>query len=140
MEIVGAVLAGLFLLILHVLTFAFMIGKIKRKIVCTETVDAWIDSVTLEETEYEDSKTGEVKREDSYSVVFIYDYYGQTYKSSHLYSKHCRYISDQYTKIKINPHNPRESWTKGELRDVLILSLAIPLYAFFDYLYIICVF
>ena len=140
MGVVGAVLAGLVLLVFHVLTLFVMIGDMKRLILCTNTVDAQVEDVTEEVHRYKDSKTGKVKHKRSYRVAFQYDYNGQTYKSFHVYSKHCRYSENQDTEIKINPHNPEESWTKGELKDLFIISLSIPLYVFFDYVYIMAVF
>lgn len=137
---VVTVLAGSVLGIFQVLTLVAMIRDIKRMIVCTKKVDARVESVTEKEKEYKDSKTGKVKRKYSYIVTFKFDYNGQTYESSHVYSKRCSYFKNQDTEIKINPHNPSESWTKGELKDFLSLFLLVPLYVFFDYLYIICVF
>ena len=137
---VVAVLAGSVLGMFQVWTLFAMIRDIKRMIVCTKKVDARVESVTEEEKEYKDSKTGKVKRKYSYRVTFKYDYNGQTYTSTHVYAKRCSYFKNQDTEIKINPHKPSESWTKGELKDFLSLFLLVPLYAFFDYLYIICVF
>ena len=137
---VVAVLAGSVLAIFQVLTLFAIIRDIKRMIVCTEKVDARVESVTEEEKEYKDSKTGKVKRKYSYRVTFRFEYNGQTYTSTHVYEKRCSYFKNQDTEIKINPRKPGESWTKGELKDLLSLFLLIPLYVFFDYLYIICVF
>lgn len=137
---VVTVLAGSVLGIFQVLTLFAIIRNIKRMVVCTKKVDAWVESVTEEVKKHKDSKTGKVKRKYSYDVTFKYDYNSRTYTSTHVYEKRCSYFNNQDTEIKINPHNPSESWTKGELKDILSLFLLIPLYVFFDYLYIICVF
>jgi hypothetical protein len=105
-------------------------------IVCTETIVAKVKYVDEKQHKHEDSKTGKVTYDYSYDVTFQYDYNGQIYESEHNYSKHCRYSKNQNTDIKINPHNPEESWTKGELIDILKLSLSIPLLVFFDLIYI----
>ena len=140
MDVIVPVLIGLVLVSIHALTLFVMMGYIKRIILCTKKIDAMVKSVTEEVHKHEDSQTGKTEYDYSYLVTFKYDYNGQTYESSHNYSDHCRYIKNQNTIIKINPHNPRESWTKGELKDLLIISLIIPVLAFFDYVYIICVF
>ncbi len=137
MEIVGLVLAGLVLLIFNILTFYVLIDDIKTMIVCTQKIVARVKTITQERHRHKDSKTGRVKTEYSYRVTFEYEYQGQTYESFHTYSKHCRYSENQNTAIKINPHNPEESWTKEELKSLIIVSFMIPVLAFFDYLYII---
>ena len=137
MEYVGLVLAGSVLLIFHVLTLFVMIQDIKRMISCTEIVDAKVETITVKRHRHKDSKTGKTKTKRSYEVTFQYDYNGQTYESFHTYSKRCRYSENEITNIKIDPHDPEESWTKGELESLIIVSLMIPVLAFFDYLYII---
>ena len=47
MDYVGLVLAGLVLLIFHVLTLFVMIQDIKRMISCTEKVDAKVETITV---------------------------------------------------------------------------------------------
>ena len=140
MEVICAVLAGLVLLILHVLTFYFIFGYVKRLIVCSKKIDALVTEVSAGVEKHEDSETGKVTYEDVYLVTFEYEYQGKKYHSNHQYSKHCRYIANKKAIIKINPHHPAQSWTKGELKEIFLLSLSLPLYAFFDYLYYIIVF
>lgn len=133
---IGAVIVGLILLFFHLLILCVILGNLKRMIVCTETIVAKVKYVDEKQHKHEDSKTGKVKYDYSYEVTFQYDYNGQIYESEHNYSNHCRYSKNQNTDIKINPHNPEESWTKGELIDILKLSLSIPLLVFFDLIYI----
>ena len=140
MEVICAVLAGLVLLILHVLTFYFIFGYVKRLIVCSKKIDALVTEVSAGVEIHEDSETGKVTYEDVYLVTFEYEYQGKKYHSNHQYSKHCMYIENTEAIIKINPHHPAESWTKGELKEIFLLSLSLPLYAFFDYLYYLIVF
>ena len=140
MEVICAVLAGLVLLILHVLTFYFIFGYVKRLIVCSKKIDALVTEVSAGVEKHEDSETGKVTYEDVYLVTFEYEYQGKKYHSNHQYSKHCRYSENQKAVIKINPHHPAQSWTKGELKEIFLLSLSLPLYVFFDYLYYVIVF
>ena len=79
MDYVGLVLAGLVLLIFHVLTLFVMIQDIKRMISCTEKVDAKVETITVKRHRHKDSKTGKTKTTRSYEVTFQYDYNGQTY-------------------------------------------------------------
>lgn len=53
---------------------------------------------------------------------------------------HCRYCKNSNTEIKINPHKPKESWTKGELKDILSIALFIPVLVFLNFLYIVSIF
>ena len=101
MDYVGLVLAGLVLLIFHVLTLFVMIQDIKRMISCTEKVDAKVETITVKRHRHKDSKTGKTKTTRSYEVTFQYDYNGQTYESFHTYSKRCRYSENEITNIKI---------------------------------------
>lgn len=112
MEYIVPVLVGAVLLLFHVLTLFVIIKDIKRMILCTETVDAKVETVSRELHKHKDSKTGKVEYKYSYRVTFKYDYNGQTYVSFHTYSKRCKYSENQNTEIKINPHNPEESWIK----------------------------
>ena len=140
MDVVFAALPGLVLLIFHVVTFYVMIGYIRRMIVCSQKMDALVTEVSEGVEKHEDSETGKVTYEDVYLVTFEYEYQGKKYHSHHQYSKHCRYIANTKAIIKINPHHPAESWTKGELKEIFLLSLSLPLYVFFDYLYYVIVF
>ena len=139
MEVIFAVLAGLVLLILHVLTFYFIFGYVKRLIVCSKKIDALVTEVSAGVEIHEDSETGKVTYEDVYLVTFEYEYQGKKYHSHHQYSKHCRYIANTKAIIKINPHHPAESWTKDEWIDLFKVSAILPVFAFFDYLYYIIV-
>ena len=138
--IIIAIIVGLLLGIFHVLLFAVIIKDIKSMILCTKEVDARVKTVQQELKEYEDSQTGKTKYEYSYTVHFVYEHDGQTYESFKNYSKKCRYFRGQETSIKINPHNPEEIWTKGELKGLLTVSLSIPIFVIIDWFYIMCVF
>ena len=140
MEHIFAIFFGVILVIINLLTLSVMIGKIKRMISCTKKIVAKVTSVQEEIDKDEDSETGKVKYKYSYRVTFKYDYNGNAYESEHTYNNHCRYCKNSNTEIKINPHKPKESWTKGELKDVLAIALFIPVLLFLNYLYIITVF
>ncbi len=133
---IGGILVGLFLLLLHVLVFYFMFDYIKRIILCSEKVYAKVTSVEEDENKHKDSKTGKTVYTYSYKTFFKYDYNGQTYEATKTYDKSRRYDRGDEPLIKINPHNPKEIWTNGEIIDLLKLSCALPLFAFFDLLYI----
>ena len=133
---IGAIIVGLILLLFHVLFLYCIFGYIKRIIVCTEKIYAKVTSVEEDENEHKDSKTGKITYTYSYKTFFKYDYNGQTYETTQTYDKNRRYDRGDEPLIKINPHNPKEIWTKGEFIDLLKLSLALPLLAFFDLLYI----
>lgn len=135
--IVVAVIVGLILGFFHILTLYILIGEIKRRIVCTEIIDAKVTSVDEECKRYKDSKTGKIKYRYSYTVYFEYDYNGQNYESSHRFSNRCRYSEGQETEIKINPHNPTESLVKGKLKDFLGLFFIIPVFVIFDFFYMV---
>ena len=79
MEVIFAVLAGLVLLILHVLTFYFIFGYVKRLIVCSKKIDALVTEVSAGVEIHEDSETGKVTYEDVYLVTFEYEYQGKKY-------------------------------------------------------------
>ena len=113
-----------------------MFGYIKRMIVCSEKIYAKVKSVEEDEDKHKDSKTGKTVYTYSYKTFFEYEYNGQTYEATQTYDKNSRYAKGDEPLIKINPHNPKEIWTKGEIIDLLKLSLALPLYAFFDLIYI----
>lgn len=140
MDYVFKYLPGVVLAILHVAFLWAMLGYIKRLLFCTKKVDATVESVSEHVHKHEDSETGKTTYDYSYIVRFAYEYNGKNYESSHKYSKHAHYSKGSKASIKINPLKPRESWTKYEFKDLFILSLSIPLLAFFDYLYIICCF
>ena len=140
MEHIFAILIGLILLFLQGFTLYFMITYIKRIIVCSEKVYAKVTSVIEDEDKHRDSKTGKIEYRYSYNVTFKYDYNGQTYEATQTYDKSSRYSKGNEPEIKINPHNPKEIWTKGEFMDLLKLSLGIPLYVFLDLIYIAIVF
>ena len=133
---IGAIIVGLILLLFHVLFLYCIFGYIKRIIVCTEKIYAKVTSVEEDENEHKDSKTGKITYTHRYKTFFKYDYNGQTYETTQTYGKNRRYDRGDEPLIKINPHNPKEIWTKGEFIDLLKLSLALPLLAFFDLLYI----
>ena len=106
---------GIILLIFHILFLYVILSDIKRIIVFREKVDAYLKSVLEEIKETEDCKS-----EYNYDDTFVYDYNGQSYKSSHSYSKHCIYYKGQNTAIIFIPNKPTESWTKGELKNGLL--------------------
>ena len=86
---------------------------------------------------YEDSKTGKTEYRYYYEVTFTYDYNGQVYDTTRTYSDRSKYSNGDNPTIKINPHNPKEtSGLKGDISTLLGLSLSIPLFAFFDFIYI----
>lgn len=140
MDHIGAILAGLVLLTLQVLTYYFLIIKIKAMITCSKTINAKVGSVTEETKRYRDSKTDKVEYRYYYTVKFYYDYNGQTYETTRSYSDRCKYSTGYNATIKINPNNPKETWMSDEIKDLLAFVLSIPLYAFFDLLYIGIVF
>ncbi len=140
MEYVFAIIVGLILLVLQVFTFYFLINGLKRLIVCSEEIIAKVDSVTEDEDRYKDSKTGKTEYRYSYKVTFKYDYNGQTYEAVNTYHDHCSFSKGDNAALKINPHKPKEYWIKDEFKDIIALFLSVPLYAFFDILYISCVF
>ena len=137
---IGAIIIGFILLLFHVLTFYFMFGYIKRMIVCSEKIYAKVTRVEEDENKHKDSKTGKTVYTYSYKTYFKYDYNGQTYEATKTYDKRSRYDRGDEALIKINPHNPKEIWANGEIIDLLKLSLALPLYAFLDLIYIATVF
>ena len=71
---------------------------------------------------------------------FPVDYNGQTYEAVNTYHDHCSFSKGDNAALKINPHKPKEYWIKDEFKDIIALFLSVPLYAFFDILYISCVF
>ena len=134
---IGAIIVGLILLLFHVLFLYCIFGYIKRIIVCTEKIYAKVTSVEEDENEHKDSKTGKITYTYSYKTFFKYDYNGQTYETTQTYDKNRRYDRGDEPLIKINPHNPKEtSGLKGDISTLLGLSLSIPLFAFFDFIYL----
>jgi len=133
---IGAIIVGLILFGLQALIFYFIITDIIRINACSERVNAKVKSVTEEQEKHKDSKTGKTEYRYSYKVTFEYNYNGQTYESTCNYSNHCRYSRGDAAEIKINPRKPEETWTKDELKTLLGLSLSIPLFLFFDLIYI----
>lgn len=129
-------LIGLLLLIFNVLVLYVIISDIKRIIVCTKKVDARIKTVSERVDEHKDSETGKIEYRYSYDVTFEYDYNGQTYKTTKNYSKRNGYDRGVVAEIKINPHKPEEIWTKGELKGLILVCFLIPIFAFFDYVYV----
>ena len=131
------IVVGIILLLIQVLILYFIITSIKRMIVCTEKVVAKVTSVIEETKRYEDSKTGKTEYRYYYEVTFKYDYNGQEYNTTRTYSDRSKYSKGDNPTIKINPHNPKEtSGLKGDISTLLGLSLSIPLFAFFDIIYI----
>ena len=131
------IVVGIILLLIQVLILYFIITSIKRMIVCTEKVVAKVTSVIEEKKRHEDSKTGKTEYRYYYEVTFEYDYNGQEYDTTRTYSDRSKYSKGDNPTIKINPHNPKEtSGLKGDIRTLLGLSLSIPLFAFFDFIYI----
>ena len=133
---IGAIIVGLILFGLQALIFYFIITDIIRIHACSERVNGKVKSVTEEQEKHKDSKTGKTEYSYSYKVTFEYNYNGQTYESTRNYSNHCRYSRGDDAEIKINPRKPEETWTKDELKNLLGLSLSIPLFLFFDLIYI----
>lgn len=140
MEIFGAIVIGILLGLWEGFTLFFVIRDLKRLIFCAKNIDAKVKSVTEEVDEHKDPKTGKKDYRYSYTVEFEYEYNGQTYETSKNYSNHCSFVKNTKTDIKINPHNPKEIWTRGELIDLLKLASAIPLFVFFDLIYVNIVF
>ena len=114
MDVIGPILVGIVLAIIHLVTLFVILGDIKRLIFCTNKVDATVKSVTEKVKKNKDSK-----EKYTYRVTFKYDYNGQTYESFHTYSNHCRYSKNSSIDVKINPHKPKECWVKDELKDLL---------------------
>ena len=132
-----AIVVGIILLLIQVLILYFIITGIKSMIVCTEKVVAKVTSVIEEKKRHEDSKTGKTEYRYYYKVTFKYDYNGQEYNTTRTYSDRSKYSNGDNPTIKINPHNPKEtSGLKGDISTLLGLSLSIPLFAFFDIIYI----
>ena len=131
------IVVGIILLLIQLLILYFIITGIKRMIVCTEKVVAKVTSVIEEKKRHEDSKTGKTEYRYYYEVTFTYDYNGQVYDTTRTYSDRSKYSKGDNPTIKINPHNPKEtSGLKGDISTLLGLSLSIPLFAFFDFIYI----
>ena len=131
------IVVGIILLLIQLLILYFIITGIKSMIVCTEKVVAKVTSVIEEKKRYEDSKTGKTEYRYYYEVTFKYDYNGQEYNTTRTYSDRSKYSNGDNPTIKINPHNPKEtSGLKGDISTLLGLSLSIPLFAFFDIIYI----
>ena len=131
------IVVGIILLLIQLLILYFIITGIKRIIVCTKEVAAKVTSVIDEEKRYEDSKTSKTEYRYYYNVTFEYDYNGQEYNTTRTYSNRSKYSKGDNPTIKINPHNPKEtSGLKGDISSLLGLSLSIPLFAFFDFIYI----
>lgn len=136
MDFVFKYVPGIILAVLHVLFLWAILSNLKRLICCTKKVDATVESVSEHEHKHKDSDSGKITYKYTYSVIFEYDFNGKHYESTHVYSNHAHYSKGSETYIKINPLKPEESWTKHEFKDLFALSLAIPVLAFFDYLYI----
>ena len=131
------IIVGIILLLIQLLVLYFIIAGIKKIIVCTKEVAAKVTSVIDEQKRYEDSKTGKTEYRYYYNVIFKYDYNGQEYNTTRTYRDRCIYSKGDNPTIKINPHNPKEtSGLKGDISTLLGLSLSIPLFAFFDIIYI----
>ena len=131
------IVVGIILLLIQVLILYFIITSIKSMIVCTEKVVAKVTSVIEEKKRHEDSKTGKTEYRYYYEVTFKYDYNGQVYDTTRTYSDRSKYSNGDNPTIKINPHNPKETWgIKGDINTLLGLSLSIPLLAFFDIIYL----
>ena len=131
------IIVGIILLLIQLLVLYFIIAGIKKIIVCTKEVAAKVTSVIDEQKRYEDSKTGKTEYRYYYNVTFKYDYNGQEYNTTRTYRDRCIYSKGDNPTIKINPHNPKEtSGLKGDISTLLGLSLSIPLFAFFDIIYI----
>ena len=124
-------------MLIQLLVLYFIIAGIKKIIVCTKEVAAKVTSVIDEQKRYEDSKTGKTEYRYYYNVTFKYDYNGQEYNTTRTYRDRCIYSKGDNPTIKINPHNPKETGgLKGDISTLLGLSLSIPLFAFFDLIYI----
>ena len=131
------IIVGIILLLIQLLILYFIIAGIKKIIVCTKEVAAKVTSVIDEQKRYEDSKTGKTEYRYYYNVIFKYDYNGQEYNTTRTYRDRCIYSKGDNPTIKINPHNPKETGgLKGDISTLLGLSLSIPLFAFFDLIYI----
>ena len=131
------IVVGIILLLIQLLILYFIITGIKSIIVCTKEVAAKVTSVIEDERRYEDSKTGKTEYKYYYETTFEYDYNGQEYETTRTYSDRSKYSKGDTPTIKINPHNPKEtSGLKGDISTLLGLSLSIPLFAFFDLIYI----
>ena len=131
------IIVGIILLLIQLLVLYFIIAGIKKIIVCTKEVAAKVTSVIDEQKRYEDSKTGKTEYRYYYNVTFKYDYNGQEYNTTRTYRDRCIYSKGDNPTIKINPHNPQETGgLKGDISTLLGLSLSIPLFAFFDLIYI----
>ncbi|WP_281085992.1 DUF3592 domain-containing protein [Eubacterium ruminantium] len=131
------IIVGIILLLIQLLVLYFIIAGIKKIIVCTKEVAAKVTSVIDEQKRYEDSKTGKTEYRYYYNVTFKYDYNGQEYNTTRTYRDRCIYSKGDNPTIKINPHNPKETGgLKGDISTLLGLSLSIPLFAFFDLIYI----
>ena len=131
------IIVGIILLLIQLLVLYFIIAGIKKIIVCTKEVAAKVTSVIDEQKRYEDSKTGKTEYRYYYNVTFKYDYNGQEYNTPRTYRDRCIYSKGDNPTIKINPHNPKETGgLKGDISTLLGLSLSIPLFAFFDLIYI----
>ena len=131
------IIVGIILLLIQLLILYFIITGIKSIIVCTKEVAAKVTSVIDEKRRYEDSKTGKTEYRYYYEVTFKYDYNGQVYDTTRTYSDRSKYSNGDNPTIKINPHNPKETWgIKGDINTLLGLSLSIPLLAFFDIIYL----
>ncbi|WP_173472320.1 DUF3592 domain-containing protein [Eubacterium ruminantium] len=131
------IIVGIILLLIQLLVLYFIIAGIKKIIVCTKEVAAKVTSVIDEQKRYEDSKTGKTEYRYYYNVIFKYDYNGQEYNTTRTYRDRCIYSKGDNPTIKINPHNPKETGgLKGDISTLLGLSLSIPLFAFFDLIYI----
>ena len=134
---VFTIVVGIILLLIQVLILYFIITSIKSMIVCTEKVVAKVTSVIEEKKRHEDSKTGKTEYRYYYEVTFKYDYNGQVYDTTRTYSDRSKYSNGDNPTIKINPHHPKETWgIKGDINTLLGLSLSIPLFAFFDLIYL----
>ena len=140
MDYVYKYLPGVVLAIFHVGFLWAILSNLKRLICCTKKVDATVKSVSEHEHKHKDSDSGKITYSYTYKVIFEYDFNGKHYESIHEYSKHAHYSKGNKTYIKINPLKPSESWTKHEFKDLFVLSLAIPVLAFFDYVYIMAAF
>jgi hypothetical protein len=134
--IIGRIIVGIILLFLQVTSLYFVINYIKKLFVCTEKTSAEVDSVTESERRHEDSKTGKTEYITEYDVDFKYEYNGQIYMFSRIYSKHCKYSKCNNYEIKINPRNPKECWMNEDIKSLIIFASSLLLYAFFDLIYI----
>ena len=129
-----AIIAGLPYALIQIFSVYCLIKDIKALIVCTEIVYAQVTSVDHETRRHEDSKTNKVEYIDYYDVTFKYEYNGKEYTTHKSYKEHTVYSKGDTISLKINPRNPKESWMREEFKTIVILILALPVYAFIDFL------